>query len=121
MQQVGANQYRTFRLDDRGAIQAAFVFLRIDDALAEMAADTLALDQMVRMILLWSENAFADRSPLARVAREAGAERGADRTILRPEIGDLIRAAYDPVMPVSATDASHALRLAARVGATAPP
>ena len=32
-----------------------------------------------------------------------------------PEIADLIRAAYDPVMPAVATDASHALRLSARV------
>ena len=28
----------------------------------------------------------------------------------------LIRAAYDPVLPVAATDAAHALRLAARMG-----
>ena len=48
----------------------------------------------------------AERSPLA----VAGG-----RTVLRPEIGDLIRAAYDPVMPVAANDASHALRLAARL------
>jgi hypothetical protein len=29
----------------------------------------------------------------------------------------LLRAAYDPVMPVAAQDPSHALRLFARVGA----
>jgi hypothetical protein len=29
----------------------------------------------------------------------------------------VIRAAYDPVMPAAAGDASHALRLAARIGA----
>jgi hypothetical protein len=38
------------------------------------------------------------------------------RTILRPEIGDLIRAGYDPVLPVMADDPSHALRLYARLG-----
>jgi hypothetical protein len=35
--------------------------------------------------------------------------------MLRPEIADVIRAAYDPVMPSMARDASHALRIAARV------
>jgi hypothetical protein len=36
--------------------------------------------------------------------------------VLRPEVAGLIRAAYDPVLPASAREASHALRLAARVG-----
>jgi hypothetical protein len=36
---------------------------------------------------------------------------------LRPEIAAVIRAAYDPVLPVAATDPSHALRLAARMEA----
>ena len=36
---------------------------------------------------------------------------------MRPEIADVIRAGYDPVMPAVADDASHALRLAARVAA----
>jgi hypothetical protein len=34
---------------------------------------------------------------------------------LRPEIAAVIRAAYDPVLPPMAQDASHALRLAARI------
>lgn len=105
-----ANQYRVFRFDASGAIQAAFVFLRMDARLAELPAETLALDQMVRIILLWSDRAFAETSPLALT------EKG--HTVLRPEIADVIRAAYDPVMPVAARDASHALRLAARAGAT---
>jgi len=36
--------------------------------------------------------------------------------VLRPEIGALIRAGYDPVLPPVSQDASHALRLAARIG-----
>jgi len=63
----------------------------------------------VQIILLWSDTAFAGASPLAAAAGGAA--------VLKPEIADLIRAGYDPVMPVSAVDASHALRLAARVGA----
>ncbi len=102
-----ANQYRIFRFDEAGAIKAAFVFLRYDDHLAAVSADTLALSQAVQTIVLWSDQAFADVAPLAMV-------NGA--TVLRPEIADVVRAAYDPVMPVVATDASHALRLAARLG-----
>ena len=37
--------------------------------------------------------------------------------VLKPEIANVIRAGYDPVMPASANDPSHGLRLAARVGA----
>ena len=102
-----ANQYRIFRFDEDGAIKAAFVFLRMDDHLSAVPAETLALSQVVQTMLLWSDLAFRDRSPLA----VAG-----DRTVLRPEIGALIRAAYDPVMPNAATDPSLAMRLAARVG-----
>ncbi|MCV2880492.1 hypothetical protein [Actibacterium sp. XHP0104] len=106
---AGANQYRFFRFDDTGAIQAAFVFLRMDAALSDMPAEELALAQMVQIILLWGDHAFAARSPLAVTPTGV--------TVLRPEVADVIRAAYDPVMPAVANDASHALRLAARVGA----
>ncbi|WP_299679621.1 hypothetical protein [uncultured Roseobacter sp.] len=102
-----ANQYRVFHFDADGAIKACFVFLRMDEHLSAVPAETLALSQIVQSVLLWSDTAFRERSPLA----VAG-----DKTILRPEISALIRAAYDPVMPNAAQDASHALRLAARVG-----
>ncbi len=105
---VEANQYRIFRFDADGGIKASFVFLRMDAALSAVSADVLALSQVVQTILLWSDMAFRDRSPLAVLE---------GRTILRPEIAGLIRAAYDPVMPVVARDPSHALRLHARVTA----
>lgn len=108
LQGAGANQYRIFRFDTQGAIRAAFVFLRMDDHLSAVPAEVLALSQAVQTILLWSDRAFLGQSPLA----EAGG-----RVILRPEIGAVIRAAYDPVLPGVATDPSHALRLAARIGA----
>lgn len=104
----GANQYRAFRFDPAGAIRAAFVFIRMDDALAALPAETLALAQAVQVILLWSDRAFSESSPLARLG---------DAVVLRPEIAALIRAAYDPVMPAVARDPSHALRLAARIAA----
>lgn len=103
---AGANQYRAFRFDADGAIKAAFVFLRMDAALAEMPAETLALNEAAQVILLWGEAAFAEASPLG----QAG---GA--VILRPEIAGVIRAGYEKVMPAVAKDAAHAYRLAARL------
>ncbi|HMB13921.1 MAG TPA: hypothetical protein VKN37_07925 [Roseovarius sp.] len=102
-----ANQYRIFRFDEAGAIRASFVFLRMDEALRAVPAETLALSQIVQTILLWSDRAFTDRSPLAALP---GGE-----LVLRPEIGALIRAGYDPVLPAVAQDPSHALRLSARL------
>jgi hypothetical protein len=106
LEAAGANQYRSFRFDAGGAIKAAFVFVRMDAALTEVPADVLALNQAVQVILLWSDVAFRDRSPLAKAG---------EVLVLRPEIGAVIRAGYDPVMPKVARDASHALRLAARI------
>nr|WP_174829390.1 hypothetical protein [Ruegeria sp. HKCCA5463] len=104
--EADANQYRIFRFEEDGAIRAAFVFLRMDTQLSKIPAETLALSQVVQTILLWSDTAFRTQSPLA-VAGEM--------TILRPDVAALIRAAYDPVLPGSAQDASHALRLFARL------
>lgn len=106
LEKADANQYRIFRFDEAGAIRAAFVFLRMDDHLAHVSADTLALSQAVQTILLWSDRAFDSKPPLAMIGSKA---------VLRPEVAEIIRAAYDPVMPVAARDDSHALRLAARV------
>lgn len=104
---VEANQYRTFRFDEGGAIRAAIVFLCMDAGLAAMDAETLALSQVVQTMLLWSDTAFRDRSPLAVAPGRA--------VVLRPEIAALIRAAYDPALPHMSDDPAFALRLAARV------
>ena len=101
-----ANQYRLFRRDGAGAIKAVIVFLRMDDALSAMAAEDLALLQAVEAICLWSDRAFVGQSPLAQIA---------GRGVLRRQIAAVIRAAYDPVMPVTSDDPSHALRLHARL------
>jgi hypothetical protein len=107
LQAVEANQYRAFRFDNFGAIQACFVFLRVDEALEQLTADSLALAQMVQAMLLWSPTVFRDKSPLAVL------ENGT--TVLRPEIAAVLRAAYDPTMPARADDPSHALRMEARI------
>ena len=103
-----ANQYRIFRFDEDGAIRACFIFLRVDEQLSQVPAETLALSQAIQSIVLWSDEAFKEASPLALVDGVA---------VLRPDIADVIRAVYDPVMPRAAQDASHALRLAARLSA----
>lgn len=102
-----ANQYRIFRFDADGAIKAAFVFVRLDADLAAVSAEALALNQAVQVILLWSDRAFRQASPLARVGEDV---------VLRPDIAGVIRAGYDPVMPAVARDPAHGLRLAARLG-----
>ncbi|MGY6410891.1 MAG: hypothetical protein ACXIUV_07705 [Alkalilacustris sp.] len=104
---AGANQYRIFRFDADGGIRAAFVLLRHDAHLAAVPAEVLALAQAVQTWLLWSDTAFLGASPL----RQAGG----GTVILRPEIAGVIRAAYDPVLPVAASDPAHALRLSARM------
>ena len=102
-----ANQYRLFRFEKSGGIKACFVFLRVDTVLSELPAETLCLTQVVQSILLWSDHAFLSQSPLAILPD--------GRAVLRPEIGNLIRASYDPTLPELAEDKSHALRVFARL------
>ena len=102
----GANQYRLFRFDPQGSIRAAFVFLRMDQALDAVPAEYLALAQAVQVILLWSDRAFATRQLLAWVD---------GKVMLRPGIAGLIRAGYDPILPDQSRDPAHALRLFARL------
>ena len=103
----GAHQYRLFRFDETGAIKAVFVFVRMSGALGEVPASDLALAEAAQVMLLWSEGAFAEVGPLGRAG---------EQVVLRPEIAGIIRAGYDPVMPAVATDPSHAMRMAARIG-----
>ena len=102
-----ANQYRVFRFDENRAIRAAFVFLRMDEHLAAVSAETIALSQAAQTILLWSDKAFDTSPPIATIEGSV---------VLRPDVADIIRAAYDPVLPPVADDPSHALRLHARMG-----
>lgn len=101
-----ANQYRIFRFEASGAIRACFVFVRMDAQLSDMPADMHALGQVVLSLVVWSDLAFKATSPLALAGGTA---------VLRPDIAEVIRAVYDPVMPLCAQDRSHALRLAARI------
>ncbi|MEP5761617.1 MAG: hypothetical protein ABJ327_20350 [Litoreibacter sp.] len=106
LRSADANQYRIFRFDRDNAIKASFVFLRMDEAMSEIPADTLCLGQVVQSFALWSEAAFLETSPLALIDGQIA--------VLKPDVAAVLRAVYDPTMPVSAQDPSHAHRLAAR-------
>lgn len=110
LEREGANQYRFFRFEENGAIRAAFVFLRMDESLSEMAAEDLALSQVVQVIVLWGTRAFDATSPLARLP--------GGQVVLRPEIARVVAAAYDPLLPVADDDGiAFSMRLSARVRA----
>ncbi|SHI54038.1 hypothetical protein [Wenxinia saemankumensis] len=108
LEAAGADRFRAFRFEADGAIRACFVFLRIDEA-AGMEAATLALGETAQIMLAFAEGAFAGASPLALLPD--------GRAVLRPEIGALIAAAYDPVLPDASEATETALRLAARIAA----
>lgn len=88
----GADQYRIFRFDPDGGIRACMSFVKMGGALAQAHPAQLAETLVMRALLTFA----VDVAPSAALA-------------------GLIRAAYDPVMPVAANDASHAMRLAARM------
>ncbi|MEM7439600.1 MAG: hypothetical protein AAF393_08375 [Pseudomonadota bacterium] len=103
----GTARYRTFGFDADGAIQLCVVLIRVDGATADQPIQTLATAETLQSLLLWSEAAFAQESPIAKLATN-------NLVIVKPEYAAVVRAAYDPVMPVAADDPSHSLRLSAR-------
>lgn len=102
-----ANQYRVFNFTEDGAIRLCITMLRYDDELQRVSAQTLAVGQAMQGMLLWSDKAFMDESPIA--VSDDGL------CVVKPVFADLLRTAYDPVLPNAATDASLALRIAARL------
>ncbi|RED18680.1 hypothetical protein [Pontivivens insulae] len=112
LQAADANQYRIFRFEPDGAIKACFVFIRMDEIMSDIPADVLTLGQAVQSILLWSDEAFLGSSIMIA---------GEDGPVLRPDIADVVRAAYDPVLPSATQSETHALRLQARITASQGP
>lgn len=109
---AGANQYRIFGFDGAGAIRICLTLLRYDEDLRRVSAQTLATTQVAQSLLLWSDAAFRKESPVAVVAQSG-------RAVVKPWLADLIRAAYDPVLPAASDDPALAHRLAARMTAIA--
>jgi len=90
-----ADQYRIFRFDADGGIRACLHFVRMSGALGDAHPAQLAEALTMRSALSFAR----DVAPSADLAA-------------------LIRAAYDPILPVAAQDPSHALRLSARIART---
>ncbi|MBV0891312.1 hypothetical protein KTN05_05530 [Paracoccus sp. Z118] len=88
----GADQYRLLRFDAEGGIRAGFSFLRLGGPLADAHPGRLAESVAVNAMLSFARPVTPSH-----------------------ELAALIRAAYDPVLPVCSTDPAHALRLAARM------
>ena len=105
-----ANQYRVFGCENDGAIRLCITLLRYDKELQKVSAQTLALGQAFQGLLLWSDAAFMEESPLA--ITDDGL------CLLKPAYADLLRCAYDPVLPKTSNDPAFALRLAARLTVT---
>ena len=106
-----ANQYRVFSFDEVGAIKICITLLRYDEELQKVSAQTLAVGQAFQGMLLWSDAAFMQESPLA--VTDNGL------CVVKPTHADLLRVAYDPTLPAVATDASFAHRLTARLSVAA--
>lgn len=104
-----ANQYRLFNLDEAGAVRAAIVLIRYDDAMAAQSPEALALHQAVQTLLLWSDKAFAEEAPVS--LRRDG------RATVRSWFGRLLRAAYAEETPTATDDPMVAEALARRMAA----
>lgn len=102
----GTNQYRLFRFDETEGIKSVFIFLQMDDVMSAVPAETMLLGQAVQSVLLWTDNAFNKESAFVE-------QNG--QVVLRQDVADLIRAAYDPVLPAFSRDGSLALRIHARM------
>ncbi|WP_378942227.1 hypothetical protein [Paracoccus sp. R86501] len=87
-------QYRLFRYDDGGAIRACMIFLNMSGPLADAHPAMLAERVMMQSALTFATDFTAD-----------------------VQMAALIRAAYDPVLPVASDQPTHAMRLAARMAA----
>jgi len=87
-----ADQYRIFRFDSDGGIRACMTFVNMGGGLADAHPAGLAEVMVMRALLTFAQDVTPSR-----------------------ELADLIRVAYDPVLPVVARDQSHAMRLAARL------
>ena len=80
---------------------SAIVLLRYDDDLAAgLGPDACNVGQAVQTMLLWSDTAFGDESPIALTPKTG-------TCVIKPMHAALMRAAYDP-------------RAARRPGATRP-
>lgn len=100
--------YRVFSFDGDGGIKMCVQMVKVADETADMSIQTLAVGETYQCLALFGPQAFADESPIGQIEENG-------LVIAKPEYAALIRAAYDPVLPVATKDNTHAMRLAPRV------
>ncbi|MGF1501166.1 MAG: hypothetical protein ACFBSD_05050 [Paracoccaceae bacterium] len=105
---TGANQYRIFGFDPAGAIRIVTTLVARDDEVRRLSPGTVALSQAVQGLLLWSDRAFLARSPIAE---------SAGRSLVTPDIADIIRGAYAADVPAASEDPATAGRIEAALTA----
>ena len=108
LKQKDVNEHRMFIFDNDGTIKMCLLFLRMKGNIVDIPVQVLATGETLQSLLVWAEDAFSAQCPIA-VVKENGI------CIVKPDFAALVRAAYDPLMPPSSVDASHALRLHPRV------
>jgi hypothetical protein len=107
LQTTTTKTYRVFVFDKDGSIKMCLQLIKVADETADMSIQTLATGETYQCLALFSPHAFLTESPIG-IIQENGL------CIPKPSYAALIRAAYDPVLPVAAKEATHAMRLAAR-------
>lgn len=108
--EADAAQHRVFRFDDDGGIVQCFQAVRLTGEMTEIPGDLLALGQALVSHLHWGPQALAGGLTEPPAEGETGAQ-------LRTDLLRLLRAAYDPVLPVASRDPALAYRIAARLDA----
>ena len=107
LQNTTTKTFRIFNFDTDGSIKLCVQLIKVADETAEMSIQTLATGETYQCLALFSPHAFLEESPIAVIAENG-------LCIPKPEYAALIRAAYDPVLPVAVKEPTHSLRLAAR-------
>ncbi len=88
--------WRMVGFDETGAIDFAVVLIRVDDVIGGLSGETVALEQAVRIMLHWSDDAFASEKPLK--VTESG------RASLKPFTEAVLASAYDEGSPIASDD-----------------
>lgn len=107
LQSSPTKSYRIFSFDPEGGIKMCIQLIKVSDETAEMSIQTLATGETFQCLALFSAKAFDNESPIAQISQN-------NLCIPKPKYAALVRAAYDPILPIVSKDKSHALRLLAR-------
>lgn len=100
--------HRIYGFEEDGSIRMCASFFRMTGEMLDVPLNVLTMTETIRSLLLWSDNALDEHQSVFMID-ESGSCHG------HPVFTALLHAAYEPVMPATADDASHALRLHARI------